>query len=165
VEGGSADWEWWQHLVPVRRLQTNVGAKIRNCIRNALEAHPPLPWAHEKLEWAISKDVYKGNASGPTKVCSDSTCLLQSVVTLLPDSQAQGEEGCFFFSFLFFSFFLGFFFLFATYLLLPLHCCCVTVLLLCHCHCTAQGNGGPGQVSFGDRHSGALPFVSTPSHP
>ena len=68
-QGQSEDLEWWQHLVPVRRLQTNVGAKIRNCIRSALECYPPPPpWAQERLEWSISKEVYKGNASGPTKV-------------------------------------------------------------------------------------------------
>lgn len=57
---------WAIVLEPVRKLATNVGARIRNCVREALEMNPP-DWARETLEWSISKDVYKGNASGPTK--------------------------------------------------------------------------------------------------
>ncbi|XP_051122027.1 methyl-CpG-binding domain-containing protein 9 isoform X2 [Andrographis paniculata] len=70
--------EWAQVLEPVRKLPTNVGARIRRCIHEALERNPP-EWAKQKLEYSISKDVYKGNASGPTKravieVLSDLNC-------------------------------------------------------------------------------------------
>ncbi|KAL1550877.1 methyl-CpG-binding domain-containing protein 9 isoform X2 [Salvia divinorum] len=58
--------EWAQVLEPVRKLPTNVGARIRNCIHEALTKNPP-EWAKQELEHAISKEVYKGNASGPTK--------------------------------------------------------------------------------------------------
>ena len=59
--------EWAQLLEPVRKLPTNVGAQIRKCVNNALEKGPP-EWAKKILEHSISKEVYKGNASGPTKV-------------------------------------------------------------------------------------------------
>uniref|UniRef100_A0A2N9IQA2 PHD-type domain-containing protein n=1 Tax=Fagus sylvatica TaxID=28930 RepID=A0A2N9IQA2_FAGSY len=58
--------EWAQALEPVRKLPTNVGARIRNCVYTALEKDPP-EWAKKLLEHSISKEVYKGNASGPTK--------------------------------------------------------------------------------------------------
>ncbi|KAG6426408.1 hypothetical protein SASPL_110631 [Salvia splendens] len=58
--------EWAHALEPVRKLPTNVGARIRNCIHDALNKNPP-EWAKQELEHAISKEVYKGNASGPTK--------------------------------------------------------------------------------------------------
>ncbi|XP_020266981.1 methyl-CpG-binding domain-containing protein 9-like [Asparagus officinalis] len=58
--------EWAQPLEPVRKLPTNVGARIRNCVYSSLEKSPP-EWAKEILEYSISKEVYKGNASGPTK--------------------------------------------------------------------------------------------------
>ncbi|KAJ8569810.1 hypothetical protein K7X08_006387 [Anisodus acutangulus] len=58
--------EWAKALEPVRKLPTNVGARIRKCINEALEKDPP-EWAREKLLHSISKEVYKGNASGPTK--------------------------------------------------------------------------------------------------
>ncbi|GFQ05932.1 methyl-cpg-binding domain-containing protein 9 [Phtheirospermum japonicum] len=58
--------EWAQVLEPVRKLPTNVGARIRRCINEALEKNPP-EWAKRILEHSISKEVYKGNASGPTK--------------------------------------------------------------------------------------------------
>ncbi|GER32251.1 methyl-CPG-binding domain 9 [Striga asiatica] len=58
--------EWAQVLEPVRKLPTNVGARIRRCINEALEKNPP-EWAKKILEHSISKSVYKGNASGPTK--------------------------------------------------------------------------------------------------
>lgn len=66
-EGMSRKPAWAIVLEPVRKLATNVGARIRNCVRDALEMNPP-DWARETLEWSISKEVYKGNASGPTKV-------------------------------------------------------------------------------------------------
>ena len=59
--------EWAQMLEPVRKLPTNVGTRIRKCVYEALEKNPP-EWAREILEHSISKEVYKGNASGPTKV-------------------------------------------------------------------------------------------------
>ena len=59
--------EWAKVLEPVRKLPTNVGARIRRCINDALALNPP-EWARKILEHSISKEVYKGNASGPTKV-------------------------------------------------------------------------------------------------
>ncbi|KAL6983676.1 hypothetical protein U1Q18_017055, partial [Sarracenia purpurea var. burkii] len=67
--------EWVQALEPVRKLPTNVGARIRKCVHEALDKNPP-EWAKKILEHSISKDVYKGNASGPTK---------RAVVSLLAD--------------------------------------------------------------------------------
>ncbi|XP_073306881.1 methyl-CpG-binding domain-containing protein 9 isoform X1 [Primulina huaijiensis] len=58
--------EWAQVLEPVRKLPTNVGARIRRCVNEALLKNPP-EWAKKMLEHSISKEVYKGNASGPTK--------------------------------------------------------------------------------------------------
>lgn len=59
--------DWAQVLEPVRKLPTNVGARIRKCVYEALGKNPP-EWAKTILEHSISKEVYKGNASGPTKV-------------------------------------------------------------------------------------------------
>lgn len=59
--------EWAEPLEPVRKLPTNVGTRIRKCVYQALERDPP-DWAKMDLLKSISKDVYKGNASGPTKV-------------------------------------------------------------------------------------------------
>ena len=59
--------EWARVLEPVRKLPTNVGTRIRKCVYEALERNPP-DWAKRILERSISKEVYKGNASGPTKV-------------------------------------------------------------------------------------------------
>ncbi|XP_015076296.1 methyl-CpG-binding domain-containing protein 9 isoform X2 [Solanum pennellii] len=58
--------EWAKALEPVRKLPTNVGARIRKCVNMALEKDPP-EWARKALMHSISKEVYKGNASGPTK--------------------------------------------------------------------------------------------------
>ncbi|XAR65059.1 Histone acetyltransferase [Bertholletia excelsa] len=58
--------EWVKALEPVKKLPTNVGARIRKCVHDALEKNPP-DWAKKILEHSISKEVYKGNASGPTK--------------------------------------------------------------------------------------------------
>lgn len=60
--------DWVKSLEPVRKLPTNVGTRIRKCVYEALEREPP-EWAKKILEHSISKEVYKGNASGPTKVC------------------------------------------------------------------------------------------------
>lgn len=59
--------EWAKVLEPVRKLPTNVGTRIRKCVYEALEKDPP-EWARKVLQHSISKEVYKGNASGPTKV-------------------------------------------------------------------------------------------------
>ncbi|KAL6629999.1 hypothetical protein ACP70R_029764 [Stipagrostis hirtigluma subsp. patula] len=58
--------DWAKPLEPVRKLPTNVGTRIRKCVYEALEMKPP-EWARKTLEHSISKEVYKGNASGPTK--------------------------------------------------------------------------------------------------
>ncbi|KAG2318295.1 hypothetical protein Bca52824_021417 [Brassica carinata] len=67
--------EWALVLEPVRKLPTNVGTRIRKCVYDALERNPP-EWAKKILEHSISKEVYKGNASGPTK---------KAVLSLLSD--------------------------------------------------------------------------------
>lgn len=67
VNNGLGIPEWAQLLEPVRKLPTNVGTRIRKCIYDSLEKDPP-DWARKILEHSISKEVYKGNASGPTKV-------------------------------------------------------------------------------------------------
>ncbi|XP_052173184.1 methyl-CpG-binding domain-containing protein 9-like [Diospyros lotus] len=72
---GSEVPEWAQALEPVKKLPTNVGARIRKCVHNALDKNPP-EWAKTILEHSISKEVYKGNASGPTK---------RAIVSLLAD--------------------------------------------------------------------------------
>ncbi|CAA6670639.1 unnamed protein product [Spirodela intermedia] len=66
VNNGLGTPEWAQLLEPVRKLPTNVGTRIRKCIYDSLEKDPP-DWARKILEHSISKEVYKGNASGPTK--------------------------------------------------------------------------------------------------
>ncbi|XP_021866769.2 methyl-CpG-binding domain-containing protein 9 isoform X2 [Spinacia oleracea] len=58
--------DWAQALEPARKLPTNVGTRIRKCVYEALSKNPP-DWARNILERSISKEVYKGNASGPTK--------------------------------------------------------------------------------------------------
>lgn len=64
---------WAQMLEPVRKLPTNVGTRIRKCVYEALDKDPP-EWAKKILLYSISKEVYKGNASGPTKVLFSVTC-------------------------------------------------------------------------------------------
>lgn len=73
--------EWARLLEPVRKLPTNVGARIRKCVHDALGKNPP-DWAKEKLEHSISKEVYKGNASGPTK---------RAVISVLEDAYSKGK--------------------------------------------------------------------------
>ncbi|KAI3991657.1 hypothetical protein MKX01_038055 [Papaver californicum] len=58
--------EWAKVLEPARKLPTNVGTRIRKCVYEALDKGPP-EWAKKILRHSISKEVYKGNASGPTK--------------------------------------------------------------------------------------------------
>ncbi|XP_074348213.1 methyl-CpG-binding domain-containing protein 9-like isoform X3 [Apium graveolens] len=74
--------DWAKVLEPVRKLPTNVGARIRRCINEALDKSPP-EWAKKVLEHSISKGVYKGNASGPTK---------KAVITVLADLQSAGFQ-------------------------------------------------------------------------
>lgn len=66
-------------LEPVRKLPTNVGTRIRKCVYDALDKNPP-DWARKILEHSISKEVYKGNASGPTKVLFAVTCFCILVI-------------------------------------------------------------------------------------
>ncbi|KAH6770771.1 hypothetical protein C2S52_015574 [Perilla frutescens var. hirtella] len=81
--------EWAQVLEPVRKLPTNVGARIRNCIHEALARNPP-EWAKRELEHCISKEVYKGNASGPTKRAVIS--VLARVTSENPQQKAEKKE-------------------------------------------------------------------------
>ncbi|XP_057983188.1 methyl-CpG-binding domain-containing protein 9 isoform X2 [Malania oleifera] len=74
--------EWASTLEPVRKLPTNVGTRIRKCVHAALEKNPPA-WARKILEHSISKDVYKGNASGPTK---------KAVLSVLADVSGEGPH-------------------------------------------------------------------------
>ncbi|XP_044479074.1 methyl-CpG-binding domain-containing protein 9-like [Mangifera indica] len=69
--------EWAKVLEPVRKLPTNVGTRIRRCVHEALMKDPP-DWAKKRLEHSISKEIYKGNASGPTK---------KAVLSVLADVQ------------------------------------------------------------------------------
>ncbi|KAG9155512.1 hypothetical protein Leryth_009927 [Lithospermum erythrorhizon] len=84
--------EWALALEPVRKLPTNVGARIRRCIHEALDKDPP-EWARKVLEHSISKEVYKGNASGPTKraVISVLTDLGQKIVPDKPEKKEKEE--------------------------------------------------------------------------
>lgn len=74
--------EWAQPLEPVRKLPTNVGTRIRKCVYEALEKDPP-DWARKILEHSISKEVYKGNASGPTK---------KAVLSVLANVVIEGSQ-------------------------------------------------------------------------
>ncbi|ONK78997.1 uncharacterized protein A4U43_C01F1810 [Asparagus officinalis] len=78
--------EWAETLEPVRKLPTNVGTRIRKCVYNSLEKNPP-EWAKVILEHSISKEVYKGNASGPTK-----KAVLSVLAKLTSCSQQQKPE-------------------------------------------------------------------------
>lgn len=75
--------EWAKLLEPVRKLPTNVGTRIRKCVNEALVKDPP-DWARKILEHSISKEVYKGNASGPTKVLLIVTqCVVVTILSLV----------------------------------------------------------------------------------
>ncbi|XP_028778610.1 methyl-CpG-binding domain-containing protein 9 isoform X2 [Neltuma alba] len=74
--------EWAQLLEPVRKLPTNVGTRIRKCVNDALLKDPP-EWARKILQHSISKEVYKGNASGPTK---------KAVLSVLADVCGEGSQ-------------------------------------------------------------------------
>ncbi|GAV72561.1 Bromodomain domain-containing protein/PHD domain-containing protein/MBD domain-containing protein/FYRN domain-containing protein/FYRC domain-containing protein, partial [Cephalotus follicularis] len=74
--------DWAQVLESVRKLPTNVGTRIRKCVYEALEKGPP-EWAKKRLEHSISKEVYKGNASGPTK---------KAVLSVLADVCSEGLQ-------------------------------------------------------------------------
>jgi len=52
-------------LVPIMLI--NVGMMIRAKVSEALDLHI-VKWVVEILEWSIIKDIFKGNASSPTKV-------------------------------------------------------------------------------------------------
>ncbi|XP_073390005.1 methyl-CpG-binding domain-containing protein 9 isoform X3 [Physcomitrium patens] len=58
--------QWVEALKPVMKMATNVGSRIRTKVKEALELGPP-EWARDTLKWSISKEVFKSNASGPTK--------------------------------------------------------------------------------------------------
>ncbi|KAJ4961937.1 hypothetical protein NE237_021847 [Protea cynaroides] len=84
--------EWAQMLEPVKKLPTNVGTRIRKCIYDALEKGPP-EWAKKILEHSISKEVYKGNASGPTKKAALSVLAnVNSESQNLPHKPATGRR-------------------------------------------------------------------------
>ncbi|KAJ4799054.1 methyl-CPG-binding domain 9 [Rhynchospora pubera] len=86
--------EWAQPLENVRKLPTNVGTRIRKCIFEALERNPP-DWAKKILEHSISKEVYKGNASGPTKKLALSVLADASGGTVpqkLPEKKPEKES-------------------------------------------------------------------------
>ncbi|KAI3844578.1 hypothetical protein MKW92_027535 [Papaver armeniacum] len=74
--------EWAKVLEPARKLPTNVGTRIRKCVYEALDRGPP-EWAKKILRHSISKEVYKGNASGPTKKA------VVSVLTRVADEVSQ----------------------------------------------------------------------------
>ncbi|KAL5974479.1 hypothetical protein ACLOJK_031144 [Asimina triloba] len=79
---------WAQLLEPVKKLPTNVGTRIRKCIYDALEKGPP-EWARKILEHSISKEVYKGNASGPTKQLASESELQPPLLSKQPSMVAS----------------------------------------------------------------------------
>lgn len=91
--------KWAQMLEPVRKLPTNVGTRIRKCVHDALDMDPP-EWARKILEHSISKEVYKGNASGPTKVLFCGSFLSFPLFTYLfifvgaCDMHRNGQDYC-----------------------------------------------------------------------
>ncbi|XP_035835026.1 late secretory pathway protein AVL9 isoform X3 [Helianthus annuus] len=89
IEDDSHSPEWAQALEPVRKLPTNVGARIRRCVYESLNRNPPN-WAVEILEHSISKGVYKGNASGPTKRAVIS--VLEKVRADIPQPKPTEQE-------------------------------------------------------------------------
>jgi hypothetical protein len=54
-------------LKPVHTMPTNVDAKIKAKVQEALDLHL-VKWVANILRWLISRDIFKGNALGPTKV-------------------------------------------------------------------------------------------------
>jgi len=54
-------------LEHVPTMLINVGMMIRAKVRKALDLHL-VEWVVEILEWSIIRDIFKGNASSPTKV-------------------------------------------------------------------------------------------------
>ncbi len=58
---------WVKALKPIPTMLTNVGMGIRAKVREALGLHL-VKWVLEILEWSITRDIFKGNASSPTKV-------------------------------------------------------------------------------------------------
>lgn len=82
--------DWAEPLEPVRKLPTNVGTRIRKCVYEALERKPP-EWARKILEQSISKEVYKGNASGPTKKAVLSV-LAQACRVIVPQNPENSRK-------------------------------------------------------------------------
>ncbi len=58
---------WVKALIHVCIMPTNVNARIMAKVREALDLHL-VKWAINVLEWSISVEIFKGNASSPTKV-------------------------------------------------------------------------------------------------
>jgi hypothetical protein len=54
-------------LKPIPTMLTNVGMRIKAKVQEALDLHL-VKWLAKILEWSINKDIFKGNASSPTKV-------------------------------------------------------------------------------------------------
>jgi hypothetical protein len=54
-------------LKPIPTILINVGMTIKAKVREALGLHL-VKWVAEILEWSIIRDIFKGNASSPTKV-------------------------------------------------------------------------------------------------
>nr|XP_043612564.1 methyl-CpG-binding domain-containing protein 9-like [Erigeron canadensis] len=81
--------DWIKVLEPIRKQPTNVGAKIRNQVKLSLGLSPP-EWAAKMLLESISKEVYKGNAAGPTKKIVVE--VLEKVRTENPQTQKKSKE-------------------------------------------------------------------------
>jgi hypothetical protein len=58
---------WVKALEPIPTMLTNVGMGIRAKMWEALDLHL-VKWVVEILEWSINRDIFRGNASSPTKV-------------------------------------------------------------------------------------------------
>jgi hypothetical protein len=54
-------------LEPIPMMLTNVGMRIKAKVWEALDLHL-VKWLAEILEWSINRDIFKSNASSPTKV-------------------------------------------------------------------------------------------------
>ncbi|XP_037450311.1 methyl-CpG-binding domain-containing protein 9-like [Triticum dicoccoides] len=85
--------DWAEALEPVRKLPTNVGTRIRNCVYQALDRKPP-EWARKILEHSICKGVYKANASGRTKkaVLSVLSEACRAIVPQKPENPRNGRK-------------------------------------------------------------------------
>jgi hypothetical protein len=54
-------------LEPIPTMLTNVGMRMKVKVWEALDLHL-VKWVVKILEWSINRDIFKGNASSPTKV-------------------------------------------------------------------------------------------------